>query len=376
MGNTRYNDEEIKYVLDELQNNVSSDDIAKQCKIKFGTNRTPATIEKVIYYYGGKDMLKKNRKAKEEQEQAETKKVKKEIQPLTVPPISDELLNAFIPKEMERGYIERPAILDQVETILGLPLAERKPIFLLGDTAVGKTTTPKYIALKHKLPILLVQVDRSLNFNDLLYKIEFVNATANYSEGLFLRFLQQPCVIVLDELPSAEPEIFFKLHELLQEKRIFVKELGKVFNQHPNCYIFATGNFKNSLYVGNNKMNEALVSRFMVKVMDDFTDTELDKIIELDDKPLKRQLIQFYRGVQNIIKQQNRKYVISIRNLNSIVQLYKTDHLAFSDALKWGFIDSIMVNNNREDKVAVWDFAISIFGSKVEKELEEEDDDK
>jgi hypothetical protein len=374
MGNARYQDEEIRYIEEQLDKGVDPAVISKGCKSKFGTDRTPDVIEKITHYLNQPGMRnKKNRVANADTEMPELKpkpKEKKEVVPLTFPPITDDLLNSFIPKEMEHGYIERPEMLNQVEAIMKLPLAERKSIFLLGDTAVGKTTTPKFMAFKHKLPILLVQVDRSLNFNDLLYKIDFVNATATYTEGLFTRFLQQPCIIVLDELPSAEPEIFFKLHELLQEKRVFIKELGKVYQQHPNCYIFATGNFKNSMYVGNNKMNEALISRFMVKVMDDFTDYELDKIIELDDTKLKRQLIQFYRGVQNIIKQQNRKYVISIRNLNSIVHLYKTDNLSFSDALKWGFCDSIMVNNNSEDKVAVWDFAISIFGDRIEKELE------
>ena len=364
MGNAKYRDEEIRYILEELGKGIDPVAISKECKVKFNTDRTPDVIKKIIYYKGGPELLKR---AKTKVDEIEI------VKPVTlnIPIVTDDLLKSFIPKEMEQGYIERPEIIKHIETILTLPPNERKPIFLIGETAVGKTTTPKYLAVKHKLPILLIQMDRSLNFNDLLYKIDFVNATANYTEGLFLRFVQQPCIIVLDELPSTEPEIMFKLHELLQERKIFVKELGKVYQQHPNCFIFATGNFKNAQYVGNNKMNEALINRFFVKVIEDFTDPELNQIIELDDKQLKRQLIQFYREIQRTIKEQNRKYVISIRNLNSIVQLYKTDNLAFSDALRWGFCDGIMVNNNNEDRLAAWGIALSCFGDKIDKNLDD-----
>jgi len=286
------------------------------------------------------------------------------------PASDDSSLGDFIPKNIETNYLERKDVLGQVESIMKLPVEKRKPIFVVGDTGTGKTAMGRYLAYKHKLPMLLVQIDASLNFNDLLYKVNFVNATATYEPGLFVKFLQEPSLIILDELPSATPEIFFKLHELLQEKRIFIKELGKVIEQHPQCYIYATGNFRNSLYIGNNKMNEALIKRFMTKVLDDFSDNELDQIIQMDNKSLKRKLLQFYKETKDICKKQNKKFLITIRDLQSITHLLN-ERFSLSQALHWGFLDSIMVNNNAEDKKAMLLLAFGIFPELVAEMPEE-----
>lgn len=297
---------------------------------------------------------------------------------LTIGEVTDTFLNEFIPKEIEENYIRREKIIGQVKTIMSLPQEKRKPIFFVGDTGTGKTSLPKYLAHDIKLPFFLVQVDAQLNFNDLLFKVRFENATATYDEGLLVRFLQQPCIIVIDELPSATAEIFFKLHELLQERTIFVKELGRVIKQHENCYIFATGNFKNNLYIGNNKMNEALISRFITKTMEDFTNSELEKIISFDDKKLKKQLLQFYRDTRVLIKNQNKKFLMTIRNLQNIVQLLKHG-FNITDALQWGFLDSILVNNNSEERKAVINLAITMFPEVAEnfnKSISGEEDDE
>lgn len=267
-------------------------------------------------------------------------------------------LNGFMVKEIEKNYLKRP-IEEQIMKILDMPKAVRKPMFLLGESAVGKTLMVRNIAKSMNLPFLLIEVDVSLNFNDLLYKVRFENATAHYEPGLLIKFLQQPSVVVFDELPAANPEIFFKLHELLQERRIYVKELDKVFEVHENCYIFAAGNFKNSMYIGNNRMNAALISRFIVKTIDDFSEVELENIIDLKDEKIKKALVNFYFRVKEIIKRQQKKYQITIRNLHSIVELLNIN-FSMNDAIQFGFLDSILVNNTEDELYAVKDLAMTV----------------
>lgn len=268
-------------------------------------------------------------------------------------------LSSFVPKiENFTDYLERKTLIEPSLSIMNLPLKDRKPIFFLGDTSTGKTSLPEYLAAKYKYPFLLISADSSLNFNDLLFKVKFENATATYEPGLFVKFFESESIIVIDELPSATPDIFFKFHELLQQKQVFVKEIGKVYTQHPRCFIFASGNFKNALYIGNNKLNEALVSRFNVKVVDDFTEEELHKILKTDDK-MKTRLIQFYKDIKDLIKKQNKKFIISLRNLQSFTHLYNQG-MNVNDAFEWSILDSILVNNTIEDRKSVFNLAVTI----------------
>ena len=278
----------------------------------------------------------------------------------------DPILAEFIPQERDENYIARD-IDKEVANICKMPLNKRRPIFFLSEAATGKTSLARNFAFERKLPFLLIEVDASMNFNDLLYKVKLQNASAIYEPGLLVKMLQSPCVILFDELASANAELFFKLHELLQERQIFVKELNKVFKMHENCYIFAASNFRNSLYIGNNKLNSALISRFMVKIMDDFSTDELKKIITFKDTAVRDNVLEFYNKVKENIKKQSKKYVITIRHLQNIFNMLEAGFTP-TEALHYGFIDSIAVNNELGEMKAIRDLAVaSIKGYKLDE---------
>ena len=282
----------------------------------------------------------------------------------TVTPKHD--LTEFIPMEKDLNYLPRSVDADLVE-ISKMPLAKRRPVYLLSEAATGKTSTVRNFAFEKKLPFLLIEVDASMNFNDLLYKVKLQNATATYEPGLLIKMIQQPSVILFDELASASAELFFKLHELLQERSIFVKELDKVFRMHEECYIFAASNFRNSLYIGNNKLNSALISRFMVKVTPDFSRAELEKIISYPDKSVKTNILDFYDKVKENIQKQSKKYVITIRHLQNIFNMLEAK-FTVAQAMHYGFIDSIAVNNELGEMKAIRDLAVAcIKGYKLDE---------
>ena len=358
----RWNAYELKVVDELYAAGKSFKEIVNTLKSQLGVDRTEKAVLIAAMY--------RNNKTTAAPAQKDMEEVATNVVEVDLPkPIADRLqnnttyeinqeLSGFILKDGFDRYLERP-IVGNIEKMMELPLTKRSPMFLIGDASTGKTSLPEFIAYKKKLPFLLASADAALNFNDLLYKVRFENATAHYEPGLIVKFLESPSIILIDELPSASAEIFFKLHELLQEKKVFVKELGRVVVQHEQCYIFAAGNFKNALYIGNNKLNEALVSRFAVRVVEDFTDDELRQILPVKGA-FKDHLVRFYRGVKKMIVEQNKKFSISLRNLLKIVQLCELG-FTLEEALRWGVLDSICVNNSVEDKKAVYGLALAIF---------------
>jgi hypothetical protein len=90
----------------------------------------------------------------------------------------------------------------------------------------------------------------------------------------------------------------------------------------------------------------------------------------MDNKSLKRKLLQFYKETKDICKKQNKKFLITIRDLQSITHLLN-ERFSLSQALHWGFLDSIMVNNNAEDKKAMLLLAFGIFPELVAEMPEE-----
>jgi hypothetical protein len=359
-----YSDAEKTDIIELFKKGKGWKEIQQHVKASYGTDRKYGALQGVVKAAKLppiKEFVKENAHIiTDEMPELKTAHVTTKKHHHNLPEIElNKELEGFVPNiEGFADYLERKTLIDPSLSIMNLPLKDRKPIFFLGDTATGKTSLPEYLAAKYKYPFLLISADSSLNFNDLLFKVRFENATATYEPGLFLKFFENQSIIVIDELPSSTPDIFFKFHELLQQKRVFVKEIGKVYKQHAKCFIFASGNFKNSLYIGNNKLNEALVSRFNVKVVEDFTEAELNKILKTDDK-MKQRLIQFYQDIKDLIKKQNKKFVISLRNLQSFIHLYNQG-MDINEAFEWSVLDSIMVNNTIEDRKTVFNLAVTV----------------
>ena len=348
-----YSDAEKTDIIDLFKKGKTFKEIQQHCWALHGTARKFGAIHGVIK---AASLPPIQESVKTDIPEATPHQYKKT---LTLPEIEANAdLDGFVPNiENFVDYLERKTLIDPSLSIMNLPIKDRKPIFFLGDTSTGKTSFPEYLAAKYKYPFLLVSADSQLNFNDLLFKVKFENATATYEPGLFIKFFESQSIIIIDELPGASADMFFKFHELLQQKQVFVKEIGKVYKQHHKCFIFASGNFKNSLYIGNNKLNEALVSRFNVKVVEDFTDEELNKILKTDAK-MKTRLIQFYREIKDLIKKQNKKFIISLRNLQSFTHLYN-EGMDVNDAFEWSILDSILVNNTIEDRKTVFNVAVA-----------------
>lgn len=156
--------------------------------------------------------------------------------------------------------------------IMAMAIEEKKNVIATGDPGCGKTEFFKQFGARIGLPVNKIPFDGNLTRAEIIGSFRQV-ATPTGSEtpfvlGLIPRLIQQPGIIVLDEIDQADPDIMYMLHPVLEGDGLTIQEEGgTLIPRHPNCYIVATANTKgrgsdNGLTHARYEMSEATRDRF------------------------------------------------------------------------------------------------------------------
>ncbi len=157
-------------------------------------------------------------------------------------------------------------------SVMALAIEERKNVIATGDPGCGKTEFFKQFGARIGLPVHKIPMDGSLSRAEIIGSFRQV-ATQNGSSTPFVlgkipRLIQQPCIIVLDEIDQADPDIMYMLHSALEGEGLEIQEEGGTpIERHEHCYIVATANTKgrgsdNGLTHTRFEMSEATRDRF------------------------------------------------------------------------------------------------------------------
>jgi cobaltochelatase CobS len=155
---------------------------------------------------------------------------------------------------------------------MALAMRNRKNIIATGEPGCGKTEFFKQFAARVGLPFYKLPMDGSLSRPDIIGSFRQV-ATSKGSAtpfvlGLLPTIIQTPCIIDLDEIDQADPDLQYMLHSLYEGEGLRIQEDGGRFiARHPNCYLVATANTKgrgsdNGLTHARNEMSEATRDRY------------------------------------------------------------------------------------------------------------------
>ena len=177
---------------------------------------------------------------------------------------------------------------------------------ILGPTGYGKTEMVYHMAQHLKIPITIFDMG---TMTDPIMGLVGTN-TIQVQEGVtvskfvksrFSDAIQQPGIVLLDELSRASPQANNLLFPCLDFRRELSMEYA--FNDsdpikiHPKCVFFATANI-GSQYSGTSKIDRALLDRFMLIEMDHLNSNQTKDILK-----------QCYPGV-------------SSADINTIVSIY------------------------------------------------------
>jgi MoxR-like ATPase len=261
--------------------------------------------------------------------------------------------------DVNPAYKTRPNIDGYVETLQ----ARNVPTILTGDAGSGKTTCAEQFSARARLPFLRVACDDNATLKEFIGKREIINGTTLFKMGLLTAILQRPAVVLFDEFNALPASKLFFLHELLDNRRFFIKDAdgGRVVNVHADCKIFLACNPNGAKYSGTNKSNCALIDRCAVVHVDALTPAEMKSAFDCGRAEYTSALMQFYTDTQRLIKEQGARVVISLRAVKRIATALRNgDDL--KTALAVNFYNCALLTASARERDALHELARVHFG--------------
>jgi MoxR-like ATPase len=237
----------------------------------------------------------------------------------------------------------------------------RRNICLIGDSGTGKTTLVEQFAAGHTLPFLRISCDETSSLKTLLGSKEIINGTTYFRGGVLLELIQMPSVILFDEFNALHSSKLFFLHELLDNRRLFVQDAdgGKVINIHPECQIFLACNPANKNYGGTNKMNAALGNRTTVIDVPNIKVSEMKELFECGTHT--QSMIQFYEEASRAISDKSLRVAFSLRNIQRATEAINVGIKPYL-ALRYEFYNAALLTASEVERDVFEGIALRIFG--------------
>lgn len=147
-------------------------------------------------------------------------------------------------------------------------------VLLEGHAGTGKTTSPMHDSYLNNQGCVVVSHSIGIELAHLIGKQAIVNGEVIFQYGVLVQAMIKGDKFVADEIDFALPKILQRYQDVLQNRLItLVENNGEVIHAHPNFQFVAT---YNNGYRHSNKLNEALLDRFKLKLRYDY-DHEIEK---------------------------------------------------------------------------------------------------
>lgn len=162
-----------------------------------------------------------------------------------------------------------PRVFDGVteEAIYEYAQRTQQSVLATGPAGTGKTSSARNFAATHGLPFVTIectqQIDQSITQGRFIPTGVGNSTSWKYSQ--LATAIQQPSVILINELTRMAPKAASLFLRLLQERELLIEPLNEVIKVHPECIFIADQN-TGSGYTGTSRQDAALVDRFNVKL--------------------------------------------------------------------------------------------------------------
>lgn len=377
MAYSKVNDDELKQIRDVIQAGQGNKQVrAWQIKDWLEKNKGFGIDESTIRGrfcamgepLGGGPVRTQTEGVTIKEEVAPVKTVEREEEEINVPGE----LTPFIPKaELFEVYVER-----DIDRRLALAYDLQKHPLTQGKQGTGKTFGHMYYAFKKQLPFFLVCCYPDMKLYKLFGDKTIVEGSVVFKEGLLVKMIQSPSVILFDEVNYITNSNSVDFHALLQNRELFVKDAnngnGKVYDVHPQCRIGFAQNPRSAKYVGPNIKPASFVGRCTYITYPEFQESDITGIVTqkygkyLSKDDIKK-FVKFYFACIKAIEQAEVPVDFSIRQLQNVIEFF-VNGLELKYAIEDGMISMLEAVSQPKAKESFWRLAQATW-----QELAEED---
>lgn len=202
-----------------------------------------------------------------------------------------ETINVSLKSKIQDDYpcpgVESGFYIEQKRwNVLVRNILKHKNTMLVGPTGTGKTDVIIRICKALNIPCRIYDMGAMMDpLTDLLGSHRLENGSSKFDYAKFVKDVQEPGVILLDELSRAPQMTNNILFPCLDDRRTLPIEIAdsnsaREVKVHPECVFIATANI-GSEYSGTNDIDAALENRFMMIQVDYLPKTIEAKVLEI-----------------------------------------------------------------------------------------------
>jgi nitric oxide reductase NorQ protein len=133
--------------------------------------------------------------------------------------------------------------IDKEEEVFQKTFENKLPLLLKGPTGTGKSRFVEYMAYKNDLPLITVSCHEETSATDLIGRFIIKGAETVWIDGPLTTAVRTGCIIYLDEVAEARPDVVVAIHSLTDHRReLYIDKLGEVVKAHEDFLLIASFN--------------------------------------------------------------------------------------------------------------------------------------